>query len=234
MNTNMNNPTPDHPDHALDAALMERDLLITRIIDGEGSGAAWERFASVAGSDASAWRELALAQRQHLRLTAAVRREIAVAVEIDLPISGERRAPSRSTVRAAQVARKWTGWAVAAAITLAWGGAMLTGVGPSGPPLQMGTAGPTGVAAGWQPQTTQDALNAYLEVGQKTGNVIGEVPNWVMIESRPASGGTGFEVVYLRQFMERAVVPDLYRFGQDERGGRVVVPVSQPRPGGKL
>jgi hypothetical protein len=42
------------------------------------------------------------------------------------------------------------------------------------------------------------------------------------------------EVFYLRQFMERAVVPGTIQFGEDERGQRTPMPVSHPRVGGKL
>jgi hypothetical protein len=232
MNTNMNNPNPIDSGSAVDPAIMERDVLISRIIDGEGSGPAWERFAAIAGSDASAWRELAVAQRQHSHLVATVRREIAIANEIELPATGAARGRSRSTVHAARAAKKWTGWAVAAVITLMWGGAMLTNIGSPGSPNKTNIAG---ISGSWRPETTQDAINAYLEVGQKTGNVIGEVPNRVMIESRPNPNGNGVEVVYIRQFMERAVVPHLYRTGSDESGYPTVLPASeQTKPGGKL
>ncbi|MBC7854642.1 MAG: hypothetical protein IAF94_14515, partial [Pirellulaceae bacterium] len=49
----MNNSNPIDTGAGPDTALTERDVLITRIIDGEGGGAAWERFAAIAGSDAS-------------------------------------------------------------------------------------------------------------------------------------------------------------------------------------
>ena len=54
-----------------------------------------------------------------------------------------------------------------------------------------------------------------------------EMPTRVLVESRPADGGNGYEVLYLRQVLERTVVPDLYRFdGRDERGVATLVRAS--------
>ena len=56
--------------------------------------------------------------------------------------------------------------------------------------------------------------------------------------SRPTADGSGIEVVYLRQIVEREIVPaaQIYRVGRDEFGSEAIVPVEEPavrkvRPG---
>jgi hypothetical protein len=67
-------------------------------------------------------------------------------------------------------------------------------------------------------------------MGKQSGRVLGEVP--VLCESKPAATGQGFEVVYVRQILERAEVHDLYRFSVDEAGNPLPVRVTVPaKPG---
>jgi hypothetical protein len=67
--------------------------------------------------------------------------------------------------------------------------------------------------------TADQAWNAYLAKGREAGLVVAEVPTKILIESRPAPSGEGVELLYLRQVVERTIVPDLYEFtGKDERG----------------
>ena len=50
------------------------------------------------------------------------------------------------------------------------------------------------------------------------------MPERVLIETRPSETGRGYELLYLRQILERTVVPDLYKFyGQDEMGRPTLV-----------
>jgi len=205
---------------------MEIDLLMTRIVDGEGGDAAWRRFADLAATDPSAWRSLAESQRLHSRLSLAVADALAHTDDVPLPSAPAADAASVSLARLS----RWSGWAVAAAVAITWVGGLFTGDARVAPADSSGQAG----LVNWAPQSSQEAINAYLEVGQKTGNVLGEVPRRVMVESRPMSGGKGFEVVFIRQFVERAVVTDLYNLGSDEVGAKVLVPVSKVRPGGDL
>lgn len=76
--------------------------------------------------------------------------------------------------------------------------------------------------------TPDDYVKGYVDSGEKTGLVLGEVPQRVLIESRPLRKGEGFEVVYVRQFVERAKVSDLLKFATDEAGR--AVPVRQAVP----
>ena len=68
--------------------------------------------------------------------------------------------------------------------------------------------------------------------GQKAGSVVGEVPTKAMVEVRPAENGQGYEVIYIRQILERVHVPELYRAtGVDDRGQPRLVPAEMPDSG---
>jgi hypothetical protein len=74
-----------------------------------------------------------------------------------------------------------------------------------------------------------DLFQAYLDRGRKENVVINEVPERILIDTRPVPTGQGYELIYLHQILERAVVPDLYRIGaQDERGQPVLIRYEGP------
>lgn len=196
---------------------VDRDVLLSRVLDGEASPEDWQAFKALAATDPAVWHELAAAQQDLADLSLAVGAAVARADSVDLPI--EQHLGDRLTARVRQVVT-WGGWLAAAGVTLA----ALTGA--------MGSAGGSGggvQAAGFGAiSTPEDALRAYFEKGQQAGQVVGEVPERVVVRTEPMPNGAGFEVIYLRQIMERAVVPDLYRLGADELGQ--VVPVRVDRP----
>ena len=178
-------------------AMLERDVLISRIVDGECSEGAWERFSAIASGDAGAWRELAIAQRQNARLSIEVERALDVASEIDLPSADVWGAGSRGRSKHGRTVGlgRWGGWAAAAMVTMAWVGAMFSHVGPN-------TSSNQNVAgfvpdASYQPKNHQEAIDAYLQVGRKSGNVIGEIPKWVLVERKPASSGKGLSLIHI-------------------------------------
>ena len=75
-------------------------------------------------------------------------------------------------------------------------------------------------------------LTRYLEQGKKSGQVVGELLDKVLIETRPVQNGDGYEVYYIRQIIEKARVPDLYTFGTDDTGQAVPVRIEvvSPKP----
>lgn len=75
--------------------------------------------------------------------------------------------------------------------------------------------------------TTSDTLRAYIRKGNEEGTVIGELPRKLLMQAEPAHDGKGFDVVYVRQILERARVNNLYRFSQDETGRSMPVPIRQ-------
>lgn len=213
--------------------VLRRDVLISQIIDGEGDGTAWSQFSQLAGADANAWRELALAQRDHAALSRAVAEELAGVEEIELTSPGLGVGGSAGPL--SYRLSRWGGWAAAAALAVTWLGTQFAAIqdsrsreiaaGSSGMPMAAGIL----PAGAFQLDSPQDAISAYKQLGRQSGTVLGELPDRVIVESRPLAGGRGFEVVYLRQFMERAQVAELYQVTHDDSGQQgMLLPVSQP------
>ena len=194
------------------------EILMSRVVDGEATAADWESFRQIAESDPTLWREMAEHQRDHHELSAMVASAIAIADEVEAPAHAhmEQRMVSRLRIVGA-----WGGWAAAAAVALMWTAGQLN---PTPTVPQNNTAGlniPTG-----------DLLSRYLEQGKKSGQVVGELPDKVLIETRPVQSGDGYEVYYIRQIIEKARVPDLYTFGTDDTGQAVPVRIEvvSPKP----
>jgi hypothetical protein len=160
------------------------------------------------------WRDLAEAQYTSIGLASAVQAAIEVADGVEAPVHEHIRA--RLTLRAGSAA-KWGGWLAAAAVTLAWMGAGTPGRDTSG--ASLGSAGPSTVA---------DAFKRYLDLGKQSGQVVREVPQLVLVETKPIQGGQGYEVFYIHQVLERAVVDQLYGLGQDERGWPARIRLDDP------
>jgi hypothetical protein len=193
------------------------DLLISRVVDGVAQDSDWAEFRALAEHEPSLWRELAETQHEHTELSALVAAAIAVADDVDAPVKEEM---DRRFSERMRLVGTWGGWAAAAAIVLVWatgGGALglLTG----GPEVQQGNFGPSI----HYPQTASDALQSYLDRGREERRVVGEIPSQVLLEARPLKAG-GYELIYLRQIMERRVVKELNTVAQDETGRPVAVP----------
>lgn len=145
--------------------------------------------------------------------------------------------PHRSFARA----RSAAGWMTSAFLLLALV-VLSPGLGLDRPiPISTGDGlGQPGPAAAPDAVTASlsasDALDLYLERGRDEGRVVEERPDRVLVGSRPAADGTGYEVLYIRQILERAVVPELFvPTGADEEGRPVMrrLPAqarSVPRP----
>ena len=209
----MNN-APDN----LDIATRDRvDMLVSRIADAEARTEDWAAFNALADRHPWAWRELAQAQREHAAMCVAVGVAIQSADTVFLPVRAGGANLAESRPRFAM----WAGWAVAACMGLAFAGGFRL-------PVHNGVQ-PNAAGVDLTKWTPNDYVNGYVNSGEKTGLVLGEVPRRVLIESRPLDQGEGFEVVYIRQFVERAQVSDLLKFATDETGR--AVPVRQVVPG---
>ena len=113
---------------------------------------------------------------------------------------------------------------MAAAIIFAWS------IG-SQPPGQgrVPTAGSGSQLSGMVPATAREAFQAYLDKGRADGTVLSSEPRRVLLETRPMPAGGGYELIYVQQVLERAVVPQLFRVGgQDERGRPALVRFEEP------
>lgn len=216
---------PPNESGGLDAR-QQIDLLISRIADGEAHDTDWQSFEHLAAQDPAAWKDLALSQRQNAELGLAVGVALHTAERVALPLgaSSSHAQHHRGAGDEHPLARlrAWGGWAIAAVVALAWFGGnrfSLVQPAPTTPTLV------AGVPADW---TTDDLARAYLNTGRREGRVYGELPERLLIDARPAEQGRGYEVVYVRQFVERAQVNDLVRLGIDESGNSVPVPVPRP------
>ena len=184
------------------------ELLISRIVDGEATPADWSEFRAQAEREPSLWRDLAESQRSQEELALEVSAAVSVSGRVDVPVHSEmvRRLSDRF-----RLVGMWGGWAAAACVGLMWA---------NGQTAPRGTGNEAHLLGGLTPA---GALQAYLDKGQSSGKVIGEMPEKVLVRASPMtdSGGTsieGYEVVYIRPSLERTVVKDLYRFGADETG----------------
>jgi hypothetical protein len=207
----------------------ERDqILMSRAIDGDATTDQWDELTAMASKDPSVWRRLAETLRDHSSFARGVNAEVAVAESVPLPSPQRARAlvpPEPRTEPFAHVSR-WSGWAVAAIVGIAWL-AWTLNVADTGHRVE--PAAPVNLAG----LPAADLLQAYLDRGRQEERVIGEVPDRILIDTRLSGTGQGYELVYLRQIIERAVVPDLYQFrGQDERGQPVLVRY-EDRPRGR-
>ena len=198
------------------------DILISRVIDGDATAGEWDELTALAATDPSVWRNLALSLREDKALSRAVNSDVAVADSIEMPKSAGRaaslielREPGRHPAVLARIGG-WSGWVMAAGLAIAVVSGML-----STAPIESGLHAGSNKA---QILSAADLLQAYLDKGRQEDVVIAEVPERVLIETRPVEAGGGYELLYLRQILERTVVPDLYKFyGQDEMGRPTLV-----------
>ncbi len=187
----------------------DKDILISRVVDDEATAEDWAALKELAASDPGVWQDLAEAQYTSIGLGSAVQAAIAIADGVEAPVHEHIRA--RLTLRAGSAA-KWGGWLAAAAVTLAWMGAGMPGRERAG-----GSSANLLSGAG----SASDAFKQYLDLGKQSGQVVEEVPQLMLVETKPVQGGPGYEVYYIRQVLERAVVNELYGLGQDEVGRAV-------------
>lgn len=198
------------------------EILIGRVVDDEASAADWGELESLAADDASVWRRLALARREHDALRAGFEHVAATADRIEAEAPG----PALATVRPLRSARfgAWSGWAAAAALGLAWLG--ISGFNTARHHPAASFDGQSEVAAVSPTSFTADEmLDQYMARGMREGWVLGELPK-VMVETRPADEGDRYEVHFIRQIYERAYVDHFYEEGVDELGRARLVPIN--------
>lgn len=200
-----------------------RDLLISRVIDGSATPEDWSSFRILAATDAEVWTDLSNAQREHEALCEVMHAATAIADGIDLP--GGSGSPLVFESRVSTTLR-WGGWGIAAVLLLGW----FTGTIQMNPSAYSGSQGKlqTGsMSPGLIPLGQADpdqAFGRYLDAGQSSGQVVGEMPDRIVVETRPRQDGT-IEVILLRQIIERRVLDHAFRESVDEFGNRVVLPV---------
>lgn len=215
------------------------DILISRIVDAEATAEEWSELAASAQLNHAIWSDLAEAQRQHRALARAGAALVNDAVRVNLPDGAPameartaRAAARRSVGRPWLALLGWGGWAVAACAALAWGLAWPQR--EQALPAEMVPNGVAAIPVSAKPASAEEAWAAYLARGIETGRVVAEVPERVLLEARPSSKGQGYDVVYLRQVMERASVPDLFELRGRDEAGRPTLIRYDDRPGGPM
>lgn len=186
----------------------ERDVLLSKVADGEAGGADWAAFRTLADADPVLWRDLAELQRDNTELSAAVGRVVMMADGVEAPADTQIVARLGDRVR---LVATWGGWAAAALVAVAW----VTGQAQQ--PARSVT--PPGNSASLASFSPSEAYQAYLDRGKQSGLVVDEMPDKYVLDTRPVPGDSGrIEVFYVRQILERTVVDGMYRETQDELG----------------
>ncbi len=211
--------------------MIDRDILISRVIDGEASAEDWSALHALAREDSAIWSDLASAQQDHAELASAVRILTAGVEDIESPIMEHAQASFASRVR---VAASWGGWVAAAVLAFSFGFSTLGGA--SGNENNTNTAGVLPIDFNQAkrellPQLSADeALGTYVTNGVREGRVVALDPDLHVMTAIPMETAGQFEVVYVRRILEKTQV-DLYRISQDELGRFVKLPVEEmPKP----
>ncbi len=216
----------------------ERDLLVNRLIEGRAAPGDWLDLRDSVTADPALWEHLSATQGDAGTLCTAVGGQMALAERIELPEPSVGRGfgGGGGLGRSGSVGwTKWGGWAVAAAVGLAFVGVQglgwVSGRGMSGPSGQAGLSSSLGLGAGAGSlgMDYQEALDRYVQMGQEAGSVLGELPHRVVVSTQPTEDGR-IEVVYIRQLLERTIVENAFRLGTDETGRPRLVP-SAPSAG---
>ena len=194
-------------------------LMVSRVIEPDATSEQWDELTAAASSNPTLWRRTAEALRDHQAMTRAVNGSIAIADDVSTTARTSRRV-HRLAVDSAPSERRqllrWSGWAVAALVALAWVSG-LSNVQPTGNGYQAGI--------GSQVLSAADLLDRYLVQGRREGRVFDEVPEKIFVQSRPSPTGDAVEVIFIRQILERTTMPGLYHYqGEDELGRPTFVP----------
>ncbi len=192
---------------------IDRDILLTRVLDGRASPEDWAAFRAMAARDPEVWADLADAQQDRAELQIALAQATQIADHIDAPVdivTGE-----RLTARLNRAAA-WVGWIAAATLAMTTITAHSVKRTTAVPP-------PTQQAGLFSVSSPQEALKMYFNKGKEAGTVLGEVPDRVLLQTTPSPDGQGYELVYLRQIVEKTHVNELYQLAIDEAGRRVPV-----------
>lgn len=208
MNDDAPNDAPDAPE-----PIAELDVLLSRAVAGDRAALAEVRARGA--HDASVLDELALWQADELRLARVARDLHAAADRVEVPHAARRWGGRWSG--------RWSGmgWAVAAMLAIAW---IMQAFVPR-------TAQPQASVAGIAPAfaSSEQAFDAYVAKAREEGVLSGEVAPPTLLRSRELGDGRGFEVVIIRQVVERRVSPEIYRIAPAGESGARRTLIIRPR-----
>jgi len=204
MNDDGSNDARDTPGPAA-----KLDVLLARAVAGDPAALAEVRARGA--HDATVLDELALWQADELRLGRMARELHAAADRVEVP-RGLRSGSGR-----------WSelGWAVAAVLAIAW---TMQAFLPRGAVQQASVAG---IAPAFT--SSEDAFDAYVAKAREEGVLSGEVAPPTLLRSRELGDGRGFEVVIIRQVVERRVSPQIHRIAPSGESGARRTLIIRPR-----
>lgn len=214
-----------------------RDILVARIVDGAATAEDWRELRAIAATDQTIWAEIAEGQELCRELSEEIERATSAADLVELP---PREQTASAPTQRLRLAMTTGGWLAAACVLVAWTAGvspndpMISGPAPATNAVTNAATSPTtntaGIATGIAAplNSAADALARYMELGQESGEVIGELPTSVVLDRKPLADGGGYEVVYLRQIVERTVVQNIYETATGDAGDVFVIPKAEP------
>ena len=192
------------------------ELLVSRVIEPDATSAQWDELTAAAEVDPKLWRTTVMTLRNQRAITRAVNLSVAIADDVS---SQQVHQPMRRVdVDPSPLERRhllrWSGWAVAALVALAW----VSGL------SNFGSNGTMNAGLGPSTLTAAELLENYKTQGRREGRVFDEVPEKILVQIRPSPTGDGDEIIFIRQILERTTSPDLYQYqGEDESGRPTLV-----------
>lgn len=217
-----------HPDNPPDASReIDREVLISRLLDGRAKPEDWRAFRAAAERQGIMWDDLIESATDLQSLSRAVNLVAEGTTCIDVHEAARRDAGRLRSGGLSRINR--LGWLVAACLALGLISVTLRQRDITYKPAPVNQAGFL------SSMTSQQLMDQYYEAGKREGRVIGELPQVTELERRPLGEGKGYEVLYLRHVLERAVVDDVYKLGTDDAGQPVVIPAGlRSRPSGPM
>jgi hypothetical protein len=201
--------------------LVDRDLLVSRLLDGQGKARDWAALRKTVATDPTAWEDLidsamnnealqSVVQGEGQSSWAGLDLEALRARAFDLPPGDRNR--SRWGAAGGRERSDWLGQFKARTKHLGWPIAAALAIGLATTLIRqrdVATTMPTNAAGiGAAFFTPEQALANYLDVGKRANRVVGQGPQMVVLETRKLPDGQGEEVLFMRPIIERAIIRD--------------------------
>ena len=195
----------------------QHEQMIDRMLNRQIEARDLDELAQLSQTHPEALVRIAAALRAAAQVDSGVEAAQALAETIELPTTDDRE--SNRPFLVGRSVGSWSGWATAAMVAAAW---ILAAILDSTPPLPEVTPSGGSVVL----LTANQALEQYMRAGIDEGRIIRELP-LLTVEIKPTADGDESEVIFVRRFMERALVEGVYKMGIDEQGRPVFVPTDE-------
>ncbi|MEM7515820.1 MAG: hypothetical protein AAF368_02700, partial [Planctomycetota bacterium] len=204
------------------------DLLLSRLLDRQAKAEDWQTFDAIEEDRPEVAAELVQLLRADSLLGLGLENELATLTASSCAPPAESHAPAatelapREEHRAAAGWTTWSGWLTAAALALALLGTRLGNRDSAGAVETAPTAQELAGAAATDETTATESSDSGSS--GSASRVIEELP-LVVLETRPADDGEGYEVTVLRQVLESRRVEKMFGVARDEEGRPSPVPI---------